>query len=269
MFYALYKIQQNIMYYWRFNLRTGPWKSFSIAERSSLCTNNPGNKRDFAMWSLGELVGATGELRRRGRSEAGVGWPGGRLCSIWGFSRGGGAAGKRAWRRPAVVAAASYNSGKQGVVQVGKQVLELEWIVGRRPRWSVGSGVQCRGELGEKRQWWWWRSTVPRRRRKGHGFIDSERVGGHIACASPRRLPRPFKPQVRWPASTCARVQGGRGRTDGQEAVRPDRLMRELRVAREYVTRVRAHGPVVAGSSWCARTAAHDGVTVATRGGAL
>jgi hypothetical protein len=107
----------------------------------------------------------SGEADGCSRPRAGGGWPEGLLGSAWGLGRGGERAGEGARWHPAAMAAASYNSCELGAVQGGKQVLELEWILWRRPRWSVGSGIQWRGELSEERQWRWWRSTGRERRR--------------------------------------------------------------------------------------------------------
>jgi hypothetical protein len=87
----------------------------------------------------------SGELQRRGRPGTGVGCPGDRLRSIWGSSRGRGAAGNGAWLRPAAVAARAYAPAK------GRRGLDdtraggVEWVLGKVPEQSGGSRSEWRG----------------------------------------------------------------------------------------------------------------------------
>jgi hypothetical protein len=66
-------------------------------------------------------------------------------------------------------------------------VLELEWILGRRPKWSVGSRSQWSSELDEGQQWRRGGARYSRVRPRGRPFIGGEqRVGARTLSLEAR-----------------------------------------------------------------------------------
>jgi hypothetical protein len=79
-------------------------------------------------------------------------------------------------------AAGGQNSGEERGGLSNACVPEVDGALGRRPRWSVGSGSQWRGELGKERQW---RSTGREQRREdARGEMRAPLIGAWLRLAA-------------------------------------------------------------------------------------